>query len=46
VPRYFEEGLDAGYCALTPAGREAVEEEVAEPKHYDLEAGGPSTLKP
>ncbi|KAJ7794643.1 hypothetical protein B0H14DRAFT_2922613 [Mycena olivaceomarginata] len=46
VPRYFEEGLEAGYCALTPAGREAVEEEVAEPKHYDLEAGGPSTLKP
>ncbi|KAF7338731.1 hypothetical protein MSAN_02195300 [Mycena sanguinolenta] len=34
VPQYFEPGLEGGYCALTSAGRTAVEEEVAEPTHY------------
>ncbi|KAJ7253764.1 hypothetical protein B0H12DRAFT_1116519 [Mycena haematopus] len=34
TPRYFEPGLEGGYCALTPAGRTAVEEEAEEPKHY------------
>ncbi|KAF7348577.1 hypothetical protein MVEN_01375300 [Mycena venus] len=46
-PRYFEKGLEGGFCALTPAGRQAVEEEVAEPKSYDnIEPGSPKTLKP
>ncbi|KAF8217709.1 hypothetical protein K438DRAFT_1795517 [Mycena galopus ATCC 62051] len=34
VPRYFEPGLESGYCALTAAGLQAVEEETAEPKQY------------
>ncbi|KAJ6469431.1 hypothetical protein C8R45DRAFT_908853 [Mycena sanguinolenta] len=34
VPKYFEPGLEGGYCALTSAGRTAVEEEVAEPTQY------------
>ncbi|KAJ6572107.1 hypothetical protein B0H19DRAFT_1132582 [Mycena capillaripes] len=47
VPRYFEKGLDGGYCVLTPAGRAAVEEELQEPAHYDIDGpGSPSTLKP
>ncbi|KAJ6491264.1 hypothetical protein C8R47DRAFT_1319606 [Mycena vitilis] len=44
VPRYFEKGLDGGYCALTPAGREAVEEEMREPAQYDNVS--PTTPKP
>ncbi|KAJ7150947.1 hypothetical protein C8R43DRAFT_1005687 [Mycena crocata] len=45
VPRYFEKNLDAGYAALTPAGRKAVEEELQEPSDYDIN-GSPVTLKP
>ncbi|KAJ7098250.1 hypothetical protein C8R44DRAFT_356962 [Mycena epipterygia] len=44
VPRYFEKDMDAGYAALTPAGRQAVEEELQE-LDIDLEAS-PVTLKP
>ncbi|KAJ7016568.1 hypothetical protein C8F04DRAFT_1105101 [Mycena alexandri] len=47
VPRYFEKGLENGHAALTVAGRQAVDEELAEPAHYDLEGGSsPVTLKP
>ncbi|KAJ7154660.1 hypothetical protein C8R46DRAFT_441148 [Mycena filopes] len=48
VPRYFEKGLENGHAALTALGRQAVDEEMAEPAHYDLEGGSssPVTLKP
>ncbi|KAJ7718684.1 hypothetical protein DFH07DRAFT_933493 [Mycena maculata] len=42
VPNYFDKDLDAGYSALTAAGRKAVEEELAE---RDVE-DSPATLKP
>ncbi|KAJ7484378.1 hypothetical protein FB451DRAFT_1232295 [Mycena latifolia] len=45
VPCYFEKNLDAGYAALTPAGRQAVEEELQEPSQYDIE-DSPATLTP
>ncbi|KAJ6616514.1 hypothetical protein B0H10DRAFT_2037435 [Mycena sp. CBHHK59/15] len=45
VPLYFEKDLGAGYTALTPAGRTAVEEELREPSQYDIEES-PVTLKP
>ncbi|KAK7046900.1 hypothetical protein R3P38DRAFT_2876652 [Favolaschia claudopus] len=35
IPKFFEPGLENGYCELTAAGRKAVEEELAEPKQYD-----------
>ncbi|KAJ7698567.1 hypothetical protein B0H17DRAFT_1196675 [Mycena rosella] len=43
-PCYFEKSMDAGYSALTPAGRAAVEEEMQEPAD-GIEAS-PITPKP
>ncbi|KAJ6532767.1 hypothetical protein DFH09DRAFT_1182229 [Mycena vulgaris] len=44
-PCYFEKDLDGGYAALTPAGREAVQEEMQEPSQPEID-DSPVTLKP
>lgn len=40
IPRYFEKDLTNGKAALTPEGRKAVEEELAEDTEYCVEGLG------
>jgi len=46
MPRYFEKNIDSGKPRLTPHGRKAVEEEMAEPSLYLLESSSDEVPEP